>query len=315
MSDAPIEPTPTEPPAVPPAEPPAEPPVSADPPAVPPATPPAEPPAPAEPVAAWREAITDETLRKQAEKYPSLDDVFKGMAGMRQKLSKALVLPGEDATDEDLKDFRTKMGVPESSEDYIYELPENIHESVKEAVTKDELDGIFDRAHELGLTQAQLSGILDFRFDELSRGTEAFAKRIEAATQKANGDLKREWGDDYKANMNLAERAIREFGGEDMREWMAKQVVDGGRLDNHPSVVKWAAAVGRAMQEANVHMERDSSEVQSIEDKRADLTNKIHEALAKGDRTLASRYDRERRALTEDLVGAAPIVGQGGRAA
>ena len=69
------------------------------------------------------------------------------------------------------------------------------------------------------------------------------------------------------------------------------------------------------MQEASIHMDRDSGEAQSMEDKRAELTNKIHEAQAAGNSQLANRLVRERRELTTSLYGNDSIVGQNNRVA
>lgn len=52
---------------------------------------------------------------------------------------------------------------------------------------------------------------------------------------------------------------------------------------------------------------------EDLEDRRAELTRELHEAVAQKDSYRAGRLDRERGDLTEELYGNGEIVGAGGR--
>jgi hypothetical protein len=52
---------------------------------------------------------------------------------------------------------------------------------------------------------------------------------------------------------------------------------------------------------------------EDLEDRRAELTRELHEAVANKDSRRAGRLDRERGDLTEELYGNGDIVGAGGR--
>ena len=310
----------------PPVEPPAQPvaaepnPSPAEPTPAPPAQPSAEPApeesAPAEPqaVAEWRAGIADADLKKQAERYNSVEDILQHNKSLRQKLSTALVLPGKDASDEDLKEFRGKLGVPESPDGYDYEPPKDVPDFVKERFARGNLKEMFEVAHELGLSQEQIRGIMDYDALRSAEAASSHVKEREAYRSKVDGDLRREWGQDYEANMNLAKRAIDTFGA-DIHDWMAKTPLDGGTLATHPNMVRFAASVGRRMAEANLHLEHDAATMQSNSDKHSDLTNRIHEARASGNHDLASRLDKERAELSRNTWGSAEIVGRGSRVA
>ena len=110
-------------------------------------------------------------------------------------------------------------------------------------------------------------------------------------------------------------RAAEEFGGSEFVDFLAKTMVHGEQLANNPVIVKAFASIGRRMMEAKVHIAPGSDERGSMDDRREELTQKIHAARDAGDSTLAAKYDRERGALTEQIYGTGDIVGREGRGA
>lgn len=263
----------------------------------------AQPPAAAShPESAWRDAVADPDLRRQLDRYNSIEDLVRHNLSMRQKLSLAVTPPGEGASEEDLTDFRTRMGVPERPEDYDYEVPRDLPEQVAEAITDEELSDTFAAAHELGLTQAQLTGLLDYRLDSLAGAERRLAGQLAAAREEAEASLRRDWGRDYDRNLNLSRRTLRDFGGDGLIEFLATARVHGEQLANHPEIVKWAASVGRGMTEGTLRLGGDGGG-QPPEERRAELTQAIHDARAAGNGARARELDTERRALTGQIYG------------
>lgn len=264
-------------------------------------------------VAEWRAGIVDPELRKQAERYPGLDDVLKHNGSMRQQLSTAIVIPGEDASDEDRAEYRTKLGVPEGADKYVYKAPEDLAEDIAKMIPDDEMAAIRATAHDLGLTQAQLSGLMDWRYEQLTAAVEAQVATLKAAHDTATADMKREWAADYDQNVALGKRAMREFGSDGLDKFLTETVIAGVRLGDHPEIVRLAATVGRRMMEAQVHMEHGSDERKTLEEQREQLTKDMHDARAAGDNDKARRLDAERSEVTNQLYGNGAIVGEEGR--
>ena len=63
----------------------------------------------------WRDTIQDEGARKFADSFTTPGAGVEAAYKFRQQLSKAIVVPGEDADDGAKAEFRKKMGVPEEA--------------------------------------------------------------------------------------------------------------------------------------------------------------------------------------------------------
>ena len=83
------------------------------------------------------------------------------------------------------------------------------------------------------LTQDQLTKLIQFNTD-INTDTVALAKQTrEDATKEAEKKLQTDWGNDYEANVKLAEKAVTVLGGDEM-----VQVLETLGLTRNPTVVK-----------------------------------------------------------------------------
>jgi hypothetical protein len=250
----------------------------------------------------WRDSVGDPALRRQLDRYGSIEELARHNLALRRRLSRAITPPGDDAGPEEIAMFRSRMGVPESADGYVYDPPTDLPDEIAAAAGEDELVEIFNVAHGLGLSQTQLSGLLDWRYERLGAlGTEMQTQQA-AALQKSERDLRREWGRDFDRNLNLSRRACREFGGERFAAFLGRARVDGAQLANHPEIVRWAARVGQALTEGTLQLGGEGGG-SSPEARRAELTRQIHDARAAGDSARARELDAERRELTGRIYG------------
>ena len=68
----------------------------------------------------WRELIQDEKLRKHAERFTTPDALVQANVDFRQKVSKAVVLPSKNASEDEVSSFRKAIGVPDSEDGYEF---------------------------------------------------------------------------------------------------------------------------------------------------------------------------------------------------
>lgn len=151
----------------------------------------------------------------EAKQWGSIDDALKSYRELQTHASKALQLPGENATAEDWDKFYSKLGRPEKAEGY--ELKLNA-EAIPQDFPYDEKSAIEFRnwAHEAGLTPRQAQMLHDkfvgYQSEAFVAAKEAAAKR-EADTHR---ELVSEWGDpdtaSYKQNVELMSRAVSQLG-------------------------------------------------------------------------------------------------------
>lgn len=220
----------------------AAPPVEA-PPAVP-ATEVATPAAPAD----WRAGFAEDVRSNPVtQRLAGPEAALRELIGAQKMIgADKIVMPGKDAKPEELNEFYTKLGRPATSEDYDLSgvaIPENV------AVDDAFQGAAVGKMHELGLTQAQVDGVLNMYYDEVggqgaSRATE-LAQNVEAGIQA----LKTEWGPAYRGKADLAMRAFRAGAGEFAKEIEAAETLDGVQLGDHPAFIRVFATLGAQMSE------------------------------------------------------------------
>lgn len=289
-----------DPPATPPADPPATPP--ADPPATPPADPPADPP----PTVDWRAGITDTSHQEFARRFTSPADLAKTAFEFRQKLSTALVVPGEDATDEQKASFRKGLGVPDTADGYDYTMPEDTPEVMKVGAEENRKK-FFELMHGLNAPQAVVHATLTHFHGLASGAIVAEDKALSTERQKQEDALKKEWGTDFDANKATSDKAIKAFGSEELAALVERVEIDGVKLGNHPAMLNAFANIGRKMGEDVLHSPMSPEALGDAEKQIGDLTKQAHEARLNGDRKESDRLFAQREVLSNQIYGTEQI--------
>lgn len=177
--------------------------------------------------------IEDNRALVEAKQWKSPDDAIRSYRELEHHASKALKLPGDNATAEDWDKFYSKLGRPESPDKY--ELKLNT-EAVPQDFPYDETSAIEFRkwAHEAGLSPVQAQSLHD-RF--VGYQANSFTASREALT-KAEGDAHRaivhEWGgpdtSGYRQNVEYLSRAVAQLG-------IKESLVKGGLVSGDGSVL------------------------------------------------------------------------------
>lgn len=186
----------------------------------------------------WRAALP-EALRED----PALAS-FKDVAALAKSYREAVKMiggsiriPGPNATPEEVAAFRAKLGVPESPEGYRMDAPPEVAPLLDGEV----LDRFKQAAHRLGVPATAVEGLWRWYLGELR----AQQRGVAQMTKQVAAQLREEWGDAlFERNVALAQRTVREFGGEELIEFL-----DATGLGNHPGLVKLFARVGHLLAE------------------------------------------------------------------
>lgn len=267
-----------------------------------------------EPSAAdWRALLKDAEAKKQAERFNSLDEVFKSNAEFRKQLSSRIAVPGKDADEKEVAKFRKALGVPDTAEGYDLKLPDGVElDETGQALA----DAFKEIAHGAHMSNEAYNQAVQKWQEFTDQAVNEMQAQMERQREEAESELRKEWGKDYDGNLNVANRAIKQFAGDEMVEFLnGTELKDGGVLGNHPAMVRLFAKLGRQMSEDGVIQPVDQEEAKDLQGKMEDLTAKIHAAHQKGDRITVEKLSRERSEIAERLYGEQPIVGSGGRAA
>ncbi len=210
--------------------------------------------APLEAPATWIDDVPEDYRgEKSLSKYQSVGDLAKGHVHLSRMMGNSVKIPGEDSTDEERNDFYTKLGRPETADNYEYARPD-----MPEGMSYDENSeqAFKELAHNQGITQTQLGSILDF-YNKFALDSQIDQKlHMDEAYFKGEAALQKEWGHKgYDRNVAIAQRAMKEFGGPELEKLLTTDP-----RGSHPALVKAFYQMGLKSQEARpLDAEHDSS--------------------------------------------------------
>tara|TARA_A100001011_G_C14307311_1_gene843753 strand:+ start:1409 stop:2254 length:846 start_codon:yes stop_codon:yes gene_type:complete len=200
----------------------------------------------------WRSGIDQEIAGD-----PSLADI-KDLNGLAKSYINAqkmvgadkVVLPGPDASPDEMSEFYTRLGRPESYEFDKVELPEGFeHSEPMDQAMKTLM-------HETGLTNAQANKLYSGYLQYLGNEYKEAVSGNEQVRSEWQVQLKKDLGKAFDESVDLSQRAAKELGGDELLKWFDET----GQGDN-PMFVKLFAKVGKMMSEAGA----EPGEVKSFE--------------------------------------------------
>jgi hypothetical protein len=174
-------------------------------------TAPASPAPAAAPADDWRATLPDDLKAlPQAQKYATPADLLKGYFEAEKMIGrKGVQIPGENATPEEHAAFRAALGVPDAPDAYGLKAPEGVP---AEVWSDDAAKAFAGEAHKLGLTPAQAQGIAAWWAGSMAQQMASVGLEPDGRTWE--DVLKTEWGTSFDAKLDLAKRAVKEFGAD-----------------------------------------------------------------------------------------------------
>jgi len=211
-------------------------------------TPPVE--TPPAPPADWRAGLTGDYAPLAQEKAlesfkgkdwgevgPTLARAFVETKKLVGAKPSGVTIPGEGATPEQIAAYRAAIGVPAAPTDYRVTRPD-----VAAGGDWDEQaeTAFLGKMHELGVPQPAVQAIVSWYGEWMATQQNGWRREAEAASQ----ELRRDWGPNYDANLGRANRALQQYGGDDLVDLLAHT-----GLGRHPLVVRAFASIGNELVE------------------------------------------------------------------
>lgn len=249
----------------------------------------------------WRDTIEDESLREHASRFTSVEALAKAHRDLRAKMSTAVNEPGEDATDDEIAEYRAKRGVPETPDAYSVPEIENFEPSDADKAYQAEMAGVF---HKHNIPDAVFKDLaakhVGYLVDQQKAAVEAQNKADKEYLSNAEEALRKEWGGDYKANVQYADEAAKAFWDEDIGSLELK---NGMLLGSHPAFMKGSAEIGRRIGEGIIHVPHGSEAASSLQEQADTYRQKRVEAQQKGDTKGAQKWDKMERDTLKKIHG------------
>lgn len=237
--------TPTAPVVVDPATPPTAPVPPADPPADPPTAPVAPPVAAPAPATPWYGEIQDQGLSEwvKTKNPPNAEAALKSYQNLEQvfgadKSGRTVIIPNDDSTNDEKNIFFTKLGRPDTAENYDLTVPDNAN--------KDLVTWFKDQSHARGFSQQQANELFN-AYNEFQASHTQTDTDAQAAQGKADHDaLVTEWGPSYNDKVQMAKVAANNFG------FTPEQINALQNTSSYSGIMKNFAEIGKAMGEAGL---------------------------------------------------------------
>jgi len=199
----------------------------------------------------WHETLSDEFKNsKNISKYNSLDEMLRGHENLSKKIGeKNLEMPGEDASTADWDKFYSKIGRPDSVDGYSKYEPDMVVDGEGNEIgafefDPDKLAEVQKRLHAKGASDSVMQEVMS-SFAEIS--TQERVAALDLMDQKAKhaeGELRREYGDKYEAQMRSIGAIAETLGIKDT-------LLEAG-LGNDLSVIRMLQGLGSKIGESNI---------------------------------------------------------------
>lgn len=181
----------------------------------------------------WKQKLAgeDEKLLKNIDKYKSPTDLAKGYLELQKKFSETRPIPqlAKDATPEQVKEYREKLGIPESPNKYDIKLDGVVIGDHDKPV----VDAWLEKAHAANMTPAQVNQTLQSYFEVQNKIQSDLNQKAESQNKEFEKVLQKEWGVEYKDNLNMVSSYLQKELGNDLFQKLAQaQAPDGTFLIN-----------------------------------------------------------------------------------
>ncbi len=155
----------------------------------------------------------------------------------------------EESTPEERDAFFNKLGRPGTAGEYDFSevsIPEGL------PIEDGFQDAFVGEAHGLGLSQQQMSGILNIYYKMVGEQQTRGLGDIQRTFDDGVAGLHTEFGNSYDGQIDLAKRAMLAASGGDTSVVDSLIMSDGRKMGDHPAVIKMFAVLGNKMTEAGL---------------------------------------------------------------
>ena len=209
-------------------------------------------------VSDYREGFAPE-MKTAMEKFDTTEKLASGYIELEKDSSrlrneKGLIIPGENATPEEMSAYYNSLGRPETADVYELSEPKDMPDGM--VYDAERTKAFAEIAHKEGVTAKQLSALHKAWNDNVREQIEAQNTEVTKFATESTAEIKKEWGADFEANLAQADTAIDKIFGPDFN----KMLKDTG-LANHPDVVRGMFKASQAIGEHALTIGKPKHEV------------------------------------------------------
>lgn len=240
----------------------------------------------------WRDPIAgdDDKFKSTLGRYATPADFGNAHREAVQKIRAGDIgpsAPGPEATDEDLKSYRTEIGVPLEAEGYLKDLPDGlvVGENDKELM----LD-FMGKLHSVNAPPAIGHAAIEWYNDLEERMQTAQQDNDGKESQETTDELRDAWGQDYRTNMNLITSLLNSSFGDEAGDMLTNgRFADGRGFFNNVEVMKGFANLARLANPVAPLIPNDAKQLQGMHDEIKEIESKMGTQEYKKDEGMQAR--------------------------
>jgi hypothetical protein len=192
-----------------------------------------------------------------------------------------LKVPGEDASEDELAQYRAALGVPEKPEDYAEGL-ELENGAVIGDADKPMVDAVFDVLHKAGATKDVSHALVNWYFNNQEQQAAQLDEADDAFQRESVASLKEEWGASFNRRRNaIASLFATAPGGAALEtqdghptlyaRLVGGRTADGKVIGDDPDLVRWLSGLSNELNPAATISEDGDLSGKSIDDELAEI--------------------------------------------
>lgn len=223
----------------------------------------------------WRQKIAgdDEKALKRLSRFQSPNDLFKSYRALEQKLSTGEVkaaLP-ENATEEQVAEWRKGAGIPEEPTGYLENLPDGL--IVGEA-DKPIVDAFLKDMHGKNAPPEAVHGALAWYYREIEERQAALADEDKRIAQATEDELRGEWGGEFRSNSNAIEMMLDAAPGGLGDLLRGARLGDGSPLMGNADAKRWLAHLANELNPTGTIVPGGTeNQIESLQARKLELEN------------------------------------------
>lgn len=241
----------------------------------------------------WRDDFAGDDLKFKStlERFKSAGDFANSYREAQQKIrggelnQTGFPKAPENATDDDMKAFREQHGIPLEASQYLESLPEGL---VIGDDDKPYMESFAAKLHEKNLPPEAAHAAVEW-YNEFQEQEQT--ARIEADREdhrNMEDELRKDWGSDYRANINLANSLIaKTFGEETAEAFKNARGMDGVGLMNNKAILEGLVQIARTIDPLSEIVPPGGDAQKTLNDEIADI-----EKVMKDNRTAYNKDEK-----------------------
>ena len=224
----------------------------------------------------WRDPFVPEddedgAIAKQMERFGAPADYGKSFREQQATLSanKQAVPLGENATEDDIKAFREVNELPMEAADYLKDLPDGMVLGEDDKPIAEMFMGVLHGEY----APAKIGHALIGAYNKMQEQDQADEVEMDTSHHTETTDtLRKDWGSDYRANINIVHAFLEKTFGKDAKEQLLHgRYQDGRGFMNDAGVLKGFAEIARAIDPLAPIVPADTSAVTTLNDEIAEI--------------------------------------------